>query len=65
MRCWQISWMDLTLMPTSRKSYKDFVFVEDCYSSLDMALIAEVSLNINIVKHFYYQILTVSCFIYT
>ena len=24
-RCWQISWMDLILMPTSRKSYKDFV----------------------------------------
>ena len=32
-RCWQIFWMDLILMPISRKSYKDFVFVEDYYSS--------------------------------
>ena len=44
-RCWQIFWMDLILMPISRKSYKDFV-VEDNYSSSYVV----VSVNINFDK---------------
>ena len=50
-RCWQIFWMDLILMPISRKSYKDFVFVEDYYSSSYVV----VSVNLNLKYIFIYK----------
>ena len=49
-------------MPISRKSYKDFVFVDDNYSSSYVV----VSVNINFDKpeiFFYTQILTVLMFL--